>query len=251
MDNQATMPNHTNWENPPTTLPPLSAGEVHVWRANLNPPQEKIDQFLATLSENEKARAQRFKFPIHQRRSIVSRGTLRQLLARYLNQPAHSLEFSYNAHGKPRLVSPALPLQFNASDSHDLAVFAITLENDIGIDLEFIKTDIEAEAIGMRYFSDEESAALSYVPMTQKKEAFFNLWTRKEAFIKALGEGLSFSLKAFTVSLEEEEPRLLSIHGDTEAANSWTLHAFTPSPGFKGAIAIASQIKQIEFWDTK
>lgn len=244
------MPNHTTWKNPPAILPPLSPTEVHIWRADLNPPPAEIDKFWQTLADNEKARAQRFKFPIHQRRSIVSRGILRQLLASYLHQPAHSLVFSYNPHGKPQLVFPSLPLQFNASDSQELAVFAFTLENAIGIDLEFIKADIEAEAIGQRYFSTEEMWALSQVPDDKKNEAFFSLWTRKEAFIKAIGEGLFFPLKEFTVNLQEEA-QLLSIHEDKEAAKHWTLRAFSPEENFKGAVAIDGQIKNFQFWNVR
>src|SRR5689334_19989736 len=188
------------WSAPPPALT-LSNGEVHVWRAPLEQPDALQEMFLRSLAEDERARASRFHFEKHRRRFVVARGYLRTLLARYLDVQPDEVRFAYGHYGKPS-VDHAHGLRFNMSHSHEVAVYAFVQEQEIGVDVEYIKTDFATEDIARKFFSKQEADALMSLPKDEQGRAFFRCWTRKEAYIKAIGSGLSHPLNEFDVSLE-------------------------------------------------
>lgn len=227
----------------------LTTHSVHVWRAELSKYFSQLDYFYSLLSADEVERAQRFIFDIHRQRFVAGRGILRLLLSQYLNYPANKLVFTYDEHEKPWLdmnIVPSDPaLFFNVSNSEDLVVIALAHNELLGIDVEFIRHDIEITEIAERFFSSNECNALNKVPDENKYKAFFTIWSRKEAFIKAIGEGLTFPLKDFDVSLIEQPNGLLSIKGNQEAAQQWSLLSLDFGAEYCGALAYKGKIKEL------
>jgi 4'-phosphopantetheinyl transferase len=213
------------WSSAPKSLSLLS-GEVHVWRARLEQPQEMQDEFLHTLDLDERARARRFHFEKHRRRFILGRGFLRLLLGRYLKIAPEEVRFAYGPYGKPSLANEheARGLRFNASHSHELAVYAFVQEREIGVDVEYVKSQFAGEDIARHFFSAYEIEKLMALPADERSAAFFRCWTRKEAYIKALGSGLSHPLDQFDVTLTAHEPAaLLRDAQDAEAIARWSM----------------------------
>ena len=167
------------WSSAPKSLS-LSSDEVHVWRARLEQPQEVQDEFLHTLDLDERERAGRFHFEKHRRRFILGRGFLRLLLGRYLKIAPEAVRFAYGPYGKPSLADEHEPsgLRFNASNSHELAVYAFVQEREIGVDVEYIKDDFQSEEIAGHFFSAREVQTLLALPKDERTAAFFRCWTR-------------------------------------------------------------------------
>ncbi len=221
--------------------PLLKEDEVHVWRAHLGALPTVLETLFESLSTDERQRAGRFHFRKDCDRFIIARGVLRQILSRYLNTSPAQLRFSYTEYGKPELqdVPGKVPVRFNMSHSNEMALYAVTLGREIGIDVEFIREDFAGIEIAERFFSTAEVAVLRALPSALQTPAFFNCWTRKEAYIKARGEGLSYPLDQFTVSLTPGEPAcLLSTHLDPRDAERWKLFALSPADGYVGALAV-------------
>lgn len=219
----------------------LSSDEVHVWRAFFDREKSHLNDLAQTLSEDERLKAERFYFQKDRRRFVVTHGILRNILGRYLKIEPKRLKFSYGSHGKPAIggVTDGHSLCFNMSHSHGLALFAFTCGRKVGVDVEYVRPMPDAEEIVERFFSPRENAALRTVPAGKKLEAFFNCWTRKEAFLKAIGDGLSRSLDSFEVSLAPGEPaRLLCVGGDPLEASRWRLRALVPAHGYVGAFVV-------------
>jgi 4'-phosphopantetheinyl transferase len=209
--------------------------EIHVWRAALDREEEALRQWEATLSPEEKARADRFRFVNDRNRFVVARGLLRELLGRYLRQPPAGLEFSYGQHGKPFLSggNASSGLCFNVSHSSGLAVFAISRDRNLGIDVEHVRPDSAGEDIAKRYFSDREVSDLHSLPPEARVEGFFHCWTRKEAYLKARGMGLQLPLGSFAVSLLPDRPA--QFLGGVEPC--WHLAAYHPAEDYVAAVA--------------
>lgn len=226
------------WGQPPPHLT-LAEDEIHVWRACLDQPTACLQQLLAKLSADERMRAERFYFEQDRKRFIVARGLLRTILSCYLGIEPSELEFCYGLRGKPALVnSGGSTLRFNLSHSQGLALYAIAPTREIGIDLEHIRP-LPAAQIAERFFSAQENAILRTLPPDQQQQAFFSCWTRKEAFLKAIGDGLAFPLNQFDVSLSPDQPaQIHSIKGDSAAAANWFLQELKPAPGYVGALAV-------------
>ena len=204
----------------------LSGGEVHVWRAHLEQPAGVQDQFLRTLDLNERERAARFHFEKHRRRFILGRGFLRLLLGRYLNIAPEEVRFAYGPYGKPSLADEhaASRLRFNASHSHELAVYAFVQEREIGVDVEYNNAEFGGEDIARHFFSAYEVGQLLALPESERSAAFFRCWTRKEAYIKALGSGLSHPLDQFDVTLApHERAALIRDYRDAQATSRWSM----------------------------
>lgn len=235
-----------------SSVTPLIPRTIHIWQTNLDVTPKQITHLQDTLSIEESQRATRFKFPHLQQRFIAAKGILRILLGKYLNQLPGSIKFSYGSYGKPEL-DPQLfstsSLQFNQSDSKSFALYAFTKQHPIGVDIECIRTDIEAFSLAKRFFSPSEIVALKNQPAEQQITAFFRIWTRKEAFIKAVGEGLSFPLNEFEVNLDEESAKLLSIRTNAMVAAQWTLLTLKPSSGYIGAVAVEDKIDQVKLFN--
>src|SRR5215510_2871195 len=203
------------------TMPALSHGHVHVWCAALQQPSDVILQLVATLSDEEQHRAVRFQFNHLRESFIVSRGTLRFILAQYIPVEPGQIQFEYTPYGKPflskKLNIPAI--SFNLSHSNGLVLYAITKDRRVGIDIEYIRAISDFENVSAATFSAFENNQLQSIDDHLRMQAFFNCWTRKEAFIKAIGDGMSFPLDQFDVSLRTDEPaRLLRISGSEEKA---------------------------------
>lgn len=237
-------------EAPPDGSLDLDRATVHVWQARLDQFAVRQGQMLELLSADERERAARFHFAKDRRHFIVARALLRTLLARYLNLPPHHLSFSYGPYGKPALAgegeSRAL-LRFNVSHSHGVALYAVARERDVGVDVEYVRRDMVGESIAERFFSAREVAALRALPAEVQPQAFFNCWTRKEAFIKARGEGLSFPLDRFEVSLDPKEPAaLVSVRDDPREASRWSLQALPVEEGYAAALAVEGHAWRLE-----
>ena len=186
-----------------------AAGEVHVWQAGLAASPEDVARLQAGLSDDERARAARFLFDRHRRRFVVARATLRAMLARYTGRPAASLVFEYGPHGKPALVG-AGDVRFIVAHWDELAVYAVTRGAAVGVDVERLREVHEADRIAERFFSVPERDELRALPEASRSAGFFTCWTRKEAYVKARGEGLAHPLDAFAVSATPSSPARLS-----------------------------------------
>lgn len=226
----------------------LAANEIHVWYASLNKP---VLQYYCLLSTDERRRAERFHFEEDKKRFIVRRGILRTILGHYLNVESGRLQFCYGKNGKPALADKfgEAAIRFNMSCSEAIALYAFTSDYEIGVDIERIRDISEMEQIAKRFFSTRENAVFHTLSKSERKEAFFNFWTRKEAFLKATGDGLSRPLNRFDVTLVPGEPaRLLRIEGDTEEAQHWSIQDLKPASGFAAALVIKGQIGNVNCW---
>jgi 4'-phosphopantetheinyl transferase len=238
-----------NWP-PSSTELPLETRAVHVWAVPLDPAPEQIASLATVLSTDELERAEKFRFPQLRNRYVVARGSLRMLLGRYLQRDPAVLEFSYSSRGKPALKGQgAEPLHFNLAHSHELALIAVTRAAPVGVDVERIRPMRDADRIAERFFSAREAEAFRKVPAAEQDAAFFSLWTRKEAWLKATGDGISESLSKFEVTfLPAAEPRVLAIAGDPAAGAAWSLCALKPACGFIGALAVECRSIRIQSW---
>ena len=235
------------WANPPTKLK-LREGEADIWIADLEVGETLGRLFFSLLSADEIQRAKSFRFDRHRVNFIAARGILRSLIARYLQRSASEVIFQYGPFGKPELLNDPV-LRFNISHSDNLAIFAFTRKRAIGVDLEFIRQDIDLQDIAARFLSSNEIRAITALPEKERASAFYNCWVRKEAFIKAVGKGVSFPLDQFEVSLDPNEPaRLISIGGNEKDIHKWTLCPLYPADNFAGALAIEGNLKMQRCW---
>jgi 4'-phosphopantetheinyl transferase len=218
----------------------LGKRSVHIWSAGLDSPPEAVEDFADLLSGDEHARADRFVFAHHRNWYIVGRGFLRLILASYLGCPPEALRFRYGRRGKPALAQTAHPaLHFNVSHSAGRVVYAVSGAGEIGVDVERIQQLDDMDGIARGCFSPREYAAYSTLSGRARLEAFFTGWTRKEAYVKALGDGLSIALDAFDVTLLPGEPaRLERIDGEPLASTRWNLSDLSVAPGFKAAMVL-------------
>lgn len=224
----------------------LDAAEVHLWQASLD--GRPADIFESFLSADELDRANRFHFAEDRTHFVVARGLLRNLLAAYLGISCVELRFSYGAKGKPfLLLDGQTQIHFNLSHSHGRAAFAFSRGRELGVDLEFVKEDFEAELIANRFFSRSEVLTLRTVPAELRNQAFFNCWTRKEAYIKARGEGLSMPLDEFDVSLRPGEPAaLLNNFREEREVERWSMKAIPAPEDYVGALVVEGHDWQLK-----
>lgn len=215
----------------------LDAGEVHVWALDLAVAPERLPELERLLAPDERARASRFRFARHRRRYMASWAAVRRLLGAYTAGEAESLAFTYGPKGKPELADDP-DLRFNLSHSEELALVAVSRGGAVGIDIEHLRPLPDADEIAQRFFSRREVDCYLAQPAELRQRAFYSCWTRKEAFVKALGEGLFLSLDRFDVSLAPDQPaRILAIDGSADEASGWGLTSIEPEEGFVGALA--------------
>jgi 4'-phosphopantetheinyl transferase len=222
---------------------------IELWRWSLGMSDAAIETLSTLLSLEEAARAARFVRPIHGRRYVAGRGRLRQILGAHLDRDPSALAIEADRFGKPFVTPDARtgPLHFNLAHSQDQAVLAISRDLPLGVDIEAIRPIAERVE---RIFSPGEQTALAGLSGPAWSEGFYNCWTRKEAFVKALGHGLSVPLADFDVTLKPGEPaRLLRHEGDADAARRWRLIALDVQSGFAGALAVAAWDAEIELID--
>lgn len=244
------MPSEQRWTAPPARRLTLGDDAVHVWRAPLDHPEALAARLAEGLSAQERERAARFRRPELAARFMAGRGIVRDVLARYLNARPAELRFAVAERGKPGLSAPHRWLRFNASNSGGLTLVAVTAGREVGVDVEEIRSVPEALAIADRMLSERERAALRALPEEQRQDAFLHCWTRKEAYIKAVGGGLWTGLDGFDVAFSPgEEARLLAVRGSAEEAARWTLRSLDPGAGFVGALVAEGVIGELAAYD--
>lgn len=220
-------------------LPPTAAAlerQVDVWSVHLSAPDPPAVRAEPMLSAEERERARRFRVERVRREFILARGALRVLLGRYLGQAPEAVALGYGERGKPFL--PGGAMQFNVSHSGEFAACAFTAGCEVGIDIEKIRPMRDLEGIAERFFSPAECREVLALEGRDREAAFFRCWTSKEAYIKAVGAGLSIPLAGFRVAVLPSEPAaLLSVAGDAAEGRAWTLREFSPAGGYAGAVA--------------
>ena len=232
----------TYWKWPfQSLIPTLGADEVHVWLSSLELPRRSVERLRQTLVSDELARAERFHFDADREHFIVARGLLRSILGGYLSIEPDMVEIRYNTYGKPSLAEGTSDkvLKFNISHSSDLALYAFAYGRELGVDLERLYPKYAGELIAERFFSPQEIVKLHALPPYMRQEAFLRCWTRKEAYVKARGEGLSLALDQFEVSIAPEEPAaLLNVYGDPSENSRWVLQEITEIEGHLATLVI-------------
>jgi 4'-phosphopantetheinyl transferase len=227
----------------------LPNSELHVWAIPLDLSESEVSESSHALSEDELLRAARFHFDLHRRRYIAGRFALRRILAAYVGARASEVEFFYGPQGKPHLARPDSDVQFNFSNSEGQAICALMRCTEIGADLEMVRDISDYETIAKHFFSPGETEALLSLPPNSRQVAFVNCWTRKEAFLKALGSGLALPLDSFEVSLRPGDPaRLLSVGGNCAESTGWTLISMSPLPNFVASVAVREQPQLVRTW---
>ena len=235
----------------PAGAPTLAPGEVHAWRAWLDLAPDTLAHLAETLSEDERERAARFRPERHRRRFIAAHGALRAILALYLGCPAAAIRFGRGPRGKPMLLDPpgSLDVRFNLAHSRDLALCVVARDAEVGADVEAIRAVPDADKVVERFFSAREQAMLRELPAGEREEAFVLGWTRKEAYLKALGDGLARPLSGFSVTLRPGEPaRLLEVQGQPHEVERWSLVALHPAPGYAAAVAVEGPLRRLVQW---
>lgn len=242
------------WPTPTEPHLLLEPDEVHVWRASLQQTPTELEASRRILTPAELERAGRFHFERDRRRFIVARSLLRRILSRYLDISPERICFTHNQYGKPAVSAEAgnSDLRFNVSHSEEMALYAIARGREIGVDIEFAREDFAGFEIAERFFAPAEIAMLRRLPKEAQTVAFFNCWTRKEAFIKALGEGLSHPLDSFVVSLAPDEPAaLLSVEDSPEGPARWSLVELFPAAGYVAALALEGEAGRLRCWQAE
>lgn len=240
------------WCVPPETLT-LSRDEVHVWRAALDLPAARLKSLGQILSTDEHQRAERFLFQKDRGKFVTTRGLLRIILSRYLGRDPDKLNFCYGPYGKPTCSdfnSDAHQdrLCFNVSHSDGLALYAVTVDQELGIDLERVRTEVDYVAIAQRYFLPAETTALLALPPGYRREAFFRAWTCKEAYIKARGGAIFQALNQVEVSFAPGEAMTLVRINGVQAATNWSLLTFNLAPDYVAALVMTGRKRQIKCW---
>jgi 4'-phosphopantetheinyl transferase len=230
-----------------TGRPRIAEDEIHVWRAKLDFDIGTLEDLAAILSPAEKIRAERFVLTKDRQRFSASRGILRKLLGDYLGESPRSLDIGIGPYGKPFLHAAGNTnfLRFNLSRSHGLALIAISLRREVGIDVEKINPKIASEKIEDRFFSHQEQRELNELPAELRSEGFFLHWTCKEAYVKARGEGLQIALNSFHVSYASGQSAALG----TTDREKWSLFSFCPEPGFAAALVVEGQGVLPRYWE--
>ena len=217
----------------------LAADEVHLWQAPLDLAPGVLEPLAASLSSEERERATRFRFDIDRTHFIAARGWMRSLLARYIGCSASEVVLTLGPHGKPQLeVGPAW-LRFNLSHSNGLAIYAVARDREVGVDVEYINRDVPIEDMA-RQFSPREREELFAQPESDRLRAAFDCWTRKEAFLKALGTGMTLPPDEFDVSSlgPDVSTEIRHKNGHDDGLVRWSVYSFDSTPGYSAAVAV-------------
>jgi 4'-phosphopantetheinyl transferase len=232
--------------------PPLDDRAVHVWRVPLRLPPSRMRWAEGMLDADERERAVRFRFAEHHDAFVAGRAIQRDLLARYAAVEPAEVRYRLAAHGKPKLTGPAASrgLRFNFSNADALGLLAVAVGRELGVDLEPLRPIPDGVDIASRFFSESEVRVLRSLDAGVRDEAFLRCWTRKEAYIKAVGGGLSIALDGFDVAFAPgEEARLLRHRDDPAEALRWTMRGLDPGPGYVAALAVEGDGWTLEHYD--
>jgi len=219
----------------------LGTNDIQVWKASLDQDASQLQILQNNLTPEESAKALQLCFPRDRRYFIVTRALLRMLLGYYLDIQPSKVQFLYRRQGKPALVNDSniTKLNFNLSHSNGLVLYCLTRGREIGVDIQGTQMNIPYRIIANKFFSPHEVSMFRDLPICMQKDAFFKCWTRKEAYIKARGEGILGTLNHFDVSIApDKKAELLSVYGDPKETYQWSLLDLFPGPGFVGALAV-------------
>jgi 4'-phosphopantetheinyl transferase len=230
----------------------LSNDEVHVWRLRINPAECFPGDSMTILSADEIERKDRLLFQTDKNRFAATRVTLRRILGSYMGISPEKLTFRYGSYGKPCLSAEdhIEDLRFNVSHTHDLALIAVSRKRDVGIDVEQVRAETAYESIAHRIFSASELRAFHKLPPSSRMSAFYATWTQKEALVKALGQGISFSFDRIEVLFDPRpSTTIFNIDGQAIDSNSWWLISLHPAADYRAALAAQGPPCSIRFWD--
>lgn len=236
------------WQRPRQPVA-LRRNHVHVWRASLDLAPEQLATLRCVLCEDEVSRLERLCFRRDRDRFIAARGTLRVILSRYLSIDPQQVRFQYGPSGKPTLVTPGQPIEFNVSHSNALALYAVSSHGKVGIDVEFSRSIPELRDIAKQFFSPGENRNMAASPAHMKRELFFRYWTRKEAYIKAIGSGLSRPLEEVDVSFGQKELGFRSISQVLLDGAPWCFVDLQPAPDYIAALVVEGGDVSLEYWE--
>jgi 4'-phosphopantetheinyl transferase len=227
----------------------IDVRDVHVWLADLDQRETVVQSMVPMLSSEERARAARFHFARDRRCFIVAHGMMRTVLAGYLGVTPQEVRFVVDQYGKPALASGQSQLTFNLSHSGSLALLACSLDRALGIDIEYMRALDDIDLIASHFFAPRERLVLSQMASGQKLQAFYACWTRKEAYIKAIGLGLAMPLESFAVSLASgEDARLLWVAGQPRQLEQWQIATLAPIPTYAAALVVAGSGWNLSCW---
>lgn len=226
----------------------IEPNQVNMWVASLKKDYKEME-FHQLLSTDERIRADKFYFEKDRASFIYARALSRIISSKYLNIPPQEIQFGYSNFGKP-FYKHDTQLKFNLSHSNEKLFVSFTNGHEIGSDIEYINNDFDVLEIAQNFFSKNEIERLERISVKEQKRAFFRCWTRKEAFIKAEGSGLSFPLDRFNVSLESDnEATLLNTYWNEKEKKRWSLHAFSPYSNYLAAVATKGNINEYQLYD--
>ncbi len=220
--------------------------ELHIWQAWLNDARPHIGHLVTYLTRDEKLRGEQFINSEHRTRFLLAQAILRDVLSHYTHQAPQQMRLSRSSHGKPYLVDS--DFTFNLTHSNECVLIAVTAEHEVGIDVEFLERSRHLDALVRRFFSKEEQRAyFSYTSAAERRLAFYRGWTRKEAYLKAIGLGLSYPLHQFTVSLApDEQHALLQVdHSDQSIRSKWTVFSFSVNNHYLASVAVKASIEKL------
>lgn len=248
--------------NTATPSLPLSADDqsVDVWRVPLEVAATEVEAYRKLLSADELARADRFKFPEGRRRFAVARAALRKVLSRYSPRPPAEWRFTYGPHGKPGLAlgTDGDGVRFNVSHTHEMAIIAVTAGREVGVDVEWLHRRTEFELLARRFFGRKERASFQAADADRRARVFFQIWTRKEAWLKARGEGITVPLEQFDVLEHLRDASAPAGHGVVGEDADWRFAEFDCPEGYIGAVVVpgpltALRLREVEpgGWETR
>lgn len=240
----------TTWFEAPRAVSPLAPGVVDVWRLDLALPESVLTDLKRLLSEDERQRYERFRVPAPRQQFLAARAALRLLLASYTNQEPEALVFATGPQGKPYLLHPTTTLRFNLSHSHQMALLALSIDFEVGVDVERIQPERDLQGLARRYFTVGEQCALANRTEENFLRGFYDCWTRKEAYLKALGTGLTVAPDQVEVEVSPGAARaLLASYHEPAHASDWHLRDLPlNADGYAAALAVAGEPRAVRFW---
>lgn len=239
------------WRLPDSTIKSIQNDEAHLWRVAIDQHQDQYAAYRKLLTQEELVRADQYRFEKHRICYVVARAVLRLLVGKYIEVDPRDVVFSYIKNGKPLVVNQK-GIQFNVSHSENYILIGFVKDYDLGVDVEYTKQPIEVQTIAASFFSKEEVAMLVSLAEEYQTQAFYNCWTRKEAFIKALGDGLSFPLDQFVVSMDSTKvATLLETKWNQKEKQKWSLKSIEVDRDYIGALAAKGQIHKMELLEYK
>jgi 4'-phosphopantetheinyl transferase len=238
---------NSGWGHPPTPIL-LDDSHIHVWLFELNPVNSKIKMYKNILSESEKQRAEKITEQNTRKKYISSHAIMRKILSIYTNTPAEKLSFGSGIHGKPFLKSPNENYCFNLSHSFEYGLLAIAMNSELGIDIENMNRHVDEIKLSTRFFSENEAKSLKEMDKHQRKTAFFNTWSSKEALLKATGKGISYGLNKFELSISANSPAHIISTSDAQDDHSWILIDLPNIDNYASALAAENKNWNLHCW---